>query len=836
MTVVVGVDGAGRSHRLDQIAAAAGLPVVRVDGRGELTPAAESVLATGTGEPGSGADRMLVVDDADRLDGPTLRRLAAAARSGVPIAISRRPTVDSPELAELDEAVGGAGAVEQVGPLDRAALAELVSGVLGRSADEDLLAEVWEESAGNAAVATALAAAAAQAPEGVAGVGQAGRPVPALAARVQQRLARLEQSIADLARVLALRLELPDEALSAAVDLDPSVLAQAVRRLRDLGLLSPDAERLIPAVARVVLADLSPAERRRLHDRVARALLAAGADPVAAATQLSAARARTAGAATVYRAAADRLRFTDPAAALAWYDDAVDAGAAPETVAAGRAEAAALLGNPVDVDLTDPGDPAGAARVARAAGAAAAHQGRAVRAAEALTQAPPPGPLLAAPVLISVGRRDRAATVTGMEGPAPVRRLAEAVGLVPDPAACVPSLIEAAEAFEAHPPELVLPDTPHAIGAVVAVTAGDVATAEYLLDRALATGVGGPVWTHRHRLLLAWARLRTGRFDTVPAELSRYTDAARPGREVLLIAALAAGIARRSGDIAQLRDAWAAAEPVLARRAVDLFALEPLEELLVAAARLRQQHRIPPVLDTLAEIVSGLGDPPAWTVSLQWIRLQIAVAGEDAAAAAEAAERITAAATAVPLPDATSAESARASELATGGEVARAGELATGGEVPAVTERQRAQAHAAVVWAEALAGQVDLDTVIAAADGLAGAQLPWEGSRLAGHAAIRTSDPAVARKLLERARLRTGPETGPAPVAEADAGGLSDREREVARLVLDGRTYREIGAQLYLSPKTVEHHVARIRTKLAATSRAELVAALRRIFGRPTAP
>jgi DNA-binding CsgD family transcriptional regulator len=62
-------------------------------------------------------------------------------------------------------------------------------------------------------------------------------------------------------------------------------------------------------------------------------------------------------------------------------------------------------------------------------------------------------------------------------------------------------------------------------------------------------------------------------------------------------------------------------------------------------------------------------------------------------------------------------------------------------------------------------------------------------------------------------------------------GGLSERELEVARLVLAGRTYREIGAQLYISPKTVEHHVARIRTKLGATTRAEFVAALRDLLG-----
>jgi DNA-binding CsgD family transcriptional regulator len=56
---------------------------------------------------------------------------------------------------------------------------------------------------------------------------------------------------------------------------------------------------------------------------------------------------------------------------------------------------------------------------------------------------------------------------------------------------------------------------------------------------------------------------------------------------------------------------------------------------------------------------------------------------------------------------------------------------------------------------------------------------------------------------------------------------------EVAQLVLEGRTYREIGAQLYLAPKTVEHHVARIRGKLGATSRADLVAALRRALEDP---
>jgi DNA-binding CsgD family transcriptional regulator len=589
-------------------------------------------------------------------------------------------------------------------------------------------------------------------------------------------------------------------------------LVAAMRSLRDTGMLVPGSERMIPVVAQAVLAELPPAQRRRLHDAVARALVGAGGDPVAAAAQLSAARARTGQAAEVYRAAADRLRFTDPAAAIAWYDDALDAGADPAALAAGRAEATALLGRPVDVDwgpfgrgvvggkgTGPPLPPTDAARIALAAGAVAAQQGRAARAADALLAADPPGPLLAVPALVAAGRLADARTAAAGDGPSAVRLLAEAALSAGDPADALPLLIEAAEAVEATPPALVLPDTPHALGAVVAVCAGDAATAEDLLGRAIAAGAGGPVSTERHRTLLAWVRMRTGRYGTAVAELRRLADVPLPGRERLLVAALSAGIARRSGDVARLRDAWASAEPVLARRAVDLFQLEALEELVVAAARLGEHRRVAPVLDTLEQLVDRVGRPAAWACAVGWIRLQVAVAGEDPQAATAAADALSRTVDAAP--------------------------------------RQAAQVVAARRWAQALAGEVDADAVAAAADALAAAQLPWEASRLAGHAAIRTADPAAARRLLEHARelSEAGPLSVPSPQLRSGSqaspyGGLSEREVEVARLVLDGRTYREIGAQLYLSPKTVEHHVARIRTKLGATSRAELVAALRRVL------
>ncbi|SFT46315.1 regulatory protein, luxR family [Actinopolyspora lacussalsi subsp. righensis] len=51
---------------------------------------------------------------------------------------------------------------------------------------------------------------------------------------------------------------------------------------------------------------------------------------------------------------------------------------------------------------------------------------------------------------------------------------------------------------------------------------------------------------------------------------------------------------------------------------------------------------------------------------------------------------------------------------------------------------------------------------------------------------------------------------------------LSPRERDVARLVGLGNTNREIAALLFLSPRTVEQHVAKVIRKLGVTSRTEV--------------
>jgi DNA-binding CsgD family transcriptional regulator len=63
--------------------------------------------------------------------------------------------------------------------------------------------------------------------------------------------------------------------------------------------------------------------------------------------------------------------------------------------------------------------------------------------------------------------------------------------------------------------------------------------------------------------------------------------------------------------------------------------------------------------------------------------------------------------------------------------------------------------------------------------------------------------------------------------APAGQAMLSNRERQIAELILKGLSYRQIGKQLVISTRTVEHHVAQMRQRLHAHSRDELFTQLR---------
>lgn len=67
----------------------------------------------------------------------------------------------------------------------------------------------------------------------------------------------------------------------------------------------------------------------------------------------------------------------------------------------------------------------------------------------------------------------------------------------------------------------------------------------------------------------------------------------------------------------------------------------------------------------------------------------------------------------------------------------------------------------------------------------------------------------------------------------AAVGNLSARELEVLELVREGLTNAEIASRLFISPKTAEHHVSRVLTKLGVRNRAE-AAAVAAGLGMPT--
>jgi DNA-binding NarL/FixJ family response regulator len=78
--------------------------------------------------------------------------------------------------------------------------------------------------------------------------------------------------------------------------------------------------------------------------------------------------------------------------------------------------------------------------------------------------------------------------------------------------------------------------------------------------------------------------------------------------------------------------------------------------------------------------------------------------------------------------------------------------------------------------------------------------------------------PRVARLVVQRARMMPG---GGAEAAALAAEELTDREREVLRLLAEGLDNREIADALFLSPTTVKRHVSSIVTKLGVSNRVQ---------------
>ncbi|MGB9225435.1 LuxR C-terminal-related transcriptional regulator, partial [Mycobacterium sp.] len=319
-----------------------------------------------------------------------------------------------------------------------------------------------------------------------------------------------------------------------------------------------------------------------------------------------------------------------------------------------------------------------------------------------------------------------------------------------------------------------------------------------------------PLFERRHLLLSGWIKMQDGQLASASADVAA-AGAELHRRDGLWAAALQTAIARRNGDPGALQKHWYAAMEVLAECSVDLFALLPLGELWIAAARMRQVDQLRHSLQQAFGLLESLSNPTLWSVPLHW-------AGVHAGILANSPEA-----------------------------VAPHGQALSGAVDNALA---RALSGAGRTWLRVLADQVDADEVTAAARALSRVGLTSDATRLAGQAALQTPDGRVSGAMLQLARdlkLSTGavetlgettdaePATvGPAAPRQPKTGSqLSDREREVAELLLLGMPYRDIGSQLFISAKTVEHHVARIRRRLGAGSRSEMLSMLRATLTSP---
>ena len=78
---------------------------------------------------------------------------------------------------------------------------------------------------------------------------------------------------------------------------------------------------------------------------------------------------------------------------------------------------------------------------------------------------------------------------------------------------------------------------------------------------------------------------------------------------------------------------------------------------------------------------------------------------------------------------------------------------------------------------------------------------------------------AVARKRMRDLGLRAIPR-GPRPATRSAPAGLTAREQEILALVTEGLADREISRRLFISERTVQHHVSAVLSKIGVSSRA----------------
>jgi DNA-binding CsgD family transcriptional regulator len=124
-----------------------------------------------------------------------------------------------------------------------------------------------------------------------------------------------------------------------------------------------------------------------------------------------------------------------------------------------------------------------------------------------------------------------------------------------------------------------------------------------------------------------------------------------------------------------------------------------------------------------------------------------------------------------------------------------------------------------ILWA-----LLDLGAALSSTDRASAVGAYTEAASLAEKTGARTQG-RLATQALRRLGVRAW-RRGRAAVGEG-IDALSAREREVAQLVADGHSNREIADALVVSPKTVERHVTNVLAKLGLRNRTELASLVR---------
>ncbi|MET7773044.1 LuxR C-terminal-related transcriptional regulator [Nocardia sp. NPDC005366] len=823
--LIRGRSGTGKSTLLSAVRArlrARGIPLRDTIGAPIPPHLPVSASTNGSGphphqQNGSRPRPALIIDDAHTLSRADLESLCANIESGsCTVVVAAQPRPHDARLRALADAVARRGRVVDLRPLGVSDITPFAR-ELGMAVPRAVAQHIHQQTGGirGGVVAALTAACSARLDAGIRTVDDA------VSQWARSLLDNLEPDLLETLAVATTGTGLDSSELTEVLGVDPPAAKRLIDRARATALVTDADLLLAPAV---------PALRTILGDRrylaVQRKLLAARLDAGLLRDQTALALAesgvRDERLAEFLCAAAENAG----ADAVRCYAAAVASGADPDRIALRWAEAAARIGDgETAMRLAEPvlarSEATGAelAAAVRICAGVLTRRGLAGRAAQlyAWLGAHRVGPdwAIGATVLYLTGNIRDAEDLSGSAAQWPpteantqARLIAKALGETltspgGDSAAAVSTLLQAAH-LDVVGADRFLPCTAVSIATLLCLSTGEPRRAGESLLRATDNGLH----SEQLRVLAAWVAMLGGDEQSAATTVAALDWDSLDIRDRLLAHGVAVGLARRSGDHLALTRAWQAAFPLFDDVDADLLTLLPVGELWLAGIRLRDERRIAPMVDASLSLLRSVDQPPTWANAFHWYGVQAAIAHKSPDELLPHAHLLKAAA-------------------------------------------QAGDRHAAVLadagrtWVFVLRGEVSAAQVDTAVTGLRAIGLTWDAARLASEAALAADDAATATALLKlaraiRAESRPQEYSPPplAPNARGRAAGssdpaadgaaiLSEREREVAELVLLGLTYREIGARLYISAKTVEHHVARIRRRIGAGSRSELLSMLR---------